>query len=247
MTTRPSAVISPSAIASLSINKKLITNNYHQRLLRAHFFLDMTTYLKKLNAWDQRKFDSVDWEHLEAAIILIKKRSKHKFARIVKFTIDMPNTGRQNHKFMSKDDAAPTTTYVCPCCKTAEETTMHIYQCPDPKLNELLSLRLRELLDTLKKRHINADIWHSMLVDINSFRYSTDTTLHDACNAAIGHAFKQHTEIGWVNFLKGRVSAEWGHLMLQEYQTTRKNKRYESRRKFQTNLIAGLWDTYKLI
>ena len=76
MTTRRSAVVSPSAIASLSINKQLITNNYHQRLLYAHSSADMTTYLKDRNDWDQRTFDSVDWEHLEAAILPKKKRSK---------------------------------------------------------------------------------------------------------------------------------------------------------------------------
>ena len=106
---------------------------------------------------------------------------------------------------------------------------------------------MRELLDTLQKRHINTDIWDSMLASINSFCYSTDPALHDARHAAIGHAFKQQTEIGWGNFFKGRVSAEWGHVMIQEYQTTHKNKRYETRKKIQTTLIAGLWDIYESI
>ena len=247
MITRPSAAISPTAIASLSINKQLITNNYHRRLLNAHSSADMTTYLKERNAWNQRTFESVDWEHLEAAILPIKKHSKHKFARIVKFMINMPNTGRQKHKYTRKAESEPTTTAACPCCKTAKETTMHLYQCPDPKLHELLSLRLRELLDTLQKRHITKDIWHSMSAGINSFRTSTDPALHEARSAEIGHAFKQQTDIGWSNFLKGRVAVEWGHLMLQEYQTKHKNKRHETRRKFQTTLITGLWDIYGMM
>ena len=71
MTPRPSAVIPPTAIASLSINKQLITNNYQQRLLYAYLTIEMMTYLKNLNTWDQWAFDSVDWEHLEAAILPI--------------------------------------------------------------------------------------------------------------------------------------------------------------------------------
>ena len=123
--------------------------------------------------------------------------------------IDTPNTGQQKQKFTCKDEFALTTTDAFLCCKAAEETTIHLYQCPDPKLHELLSLRLRELLDTLQKRHISTDIWHSMSAGINSFCSSTYLNLHDAHSAEIENAFKQQTEIEWGNFLKRRVSAKW--------------------------------------
>ena len=104
-------------------------------------------------------------------------------------------------------------------------------------MHNLVTCGLDTLLDTLQKRHISADKWYSMQAGIKSFRNSTDPQQHAARSDAIGIAYEQQTRIGWNNFLKGRVSLEWGNLMLHEYQTAHKGKRFASRRRFQTALI----------
>ena len=134
----------------------------------------MTAYLMERNGWTQQTFDMVDWEHLEVSIIPIKQRSKSEFARYIKFMIDMQNTGRQKHRFTTDSTTTPTTSNVCPCCKTVEETTMHLYQCNERKVHDLVTRGLASLLDALQKRHISADIWYSMQAGIKSFRNSTD-------------------------------------------------------------------------
>ena len=108
----------------------------------------------------------------------------------------------------------------------------------------MLSHCLRDLRDKLQKEHISANIWYSMNAGIQSFRQSTDPLLHTSRIEATGHTYEQHTHIGWGNFLKGRNSAEWGHLMLNDYQTFNTDKQYESRQRFQITLITGLWKIY---
>ena len=111
-------------------------------------------------------------------------------------------------------------------------------------MHDLVTRGLASLLDALQKRHISADIWYSMQAGIKSFRNSTDPQQHAARSDAIGIAYNQQTRIGWNNFLKGRVSQEWGNLMLQEYQQAHNGKSFESRRRFQTALITKLWQLY---
>ena len=57
-----------------------------------------------------------------------------------------------------------------------------------------------------------------MNAGIQSFRQSTDPLLHTSRIEATGHTYEQQTHIGWGDFLKGNISVEWGHLMLNEYQ-----------------------------
>ena len=156
----------------------------------------------------------------------------------------MQNTGRQKHRFTKDSTTTPTISKVCPCCKTVEDTPMHLYQCNERKVHDIVTHGLASLLDALQKRHISADIWYSMQAGIESFHNSTDPQQHAARSDAIGITYEQHTRIGWNNFLKGQVSQEWGNLMLQEYQRAHKGKRFESRRRFQTALITNLWQLY---
>ena len=156
----------------------------------------------------------------------------------------MQNTWRQKHRFTKDSTTAPTSSNVCPYCQAVEETTMHLYQCNDHKWHDMVTRGLATLLNKLQKRHISADIWYSMKSGIQYFRSSTDPNQHTARSNAIGIAYEQQMHIGRDNFLKGRVSLEWGNLMLQEYQTAHKDKWYESRRRFQTSLITNLWHLY---
>ena len=96
---------------------------------------------------------------------------------------------------------------------------MNLYPYPERKIHNLLSRCLRDLLNNFQKRHILADIWHSMNAGIQSFRQSSDLLLYTGRTEATGLIYEQHTQIGWGNFLKGRIPAEWGHLMLHNYQT----------------------------
>ena len=52
------------------------------------------------------------------------------------------------------------------------------------------------------------------------------------------------TRIGWDNFLKGRLAANWGDLMAARYATSAHLRVREPRQRFLTNVIHSLWDLY---
>ena len=60
----------------------------------------------------------------------------------------------------------------------------------------------------------------------------------------IDSTYEAHTKIGWNNFLKGRLSTQWGDIMQDHYDKFHSSNCTHSRERFQTTLIAGLWKTY---
>jgi hypothetical protein len=129
----PTATIPATAKATLIIKNAVITNNYLQRLTDAWSATKMRKYLQDGQGWTDDTFHSVDWDNFETAITKTFKKSKTDFSRYVKFMIDMANTGAQKEKFTSKSSTAPTASNKCPCCKTAIETTLHLYNCKPNK------------------------------------------------------------------------------------------------------------------
>ena len=61
---------------------------------------------------------------------------------------------------------------------------------------------------------------------------------------ALQQAYDDQTTIGWGNFFKGRIADSWGHLMTQTYVTFHLSDITQSRRRFQTTLITGLWTIF---
>ena len=64
------------------------------------------------------------------------------------------------------------------------------------------------------------------------------------CHLALQQAYDDQTTIGWGNFLKGRIADSWCHLMTQTYFTFYLSDITQSRRRFQTTLITGLWTIF---
>ena len=147
--TKPSAVASPSEIATLFINNMMVKNNTNKWLLRASASPTLQCYLCDKYDWSSSTFYAIDWEHVEHSLQKRFSRSKNIFSRTVKFMFDIQNTGRQKKKFSLISILVPTTSDLCPCCKTQEETIMHLCQCTDAAMQNLLTNELNDLEDAL--------------------------------------------------------------------------------------------------
>ena len=141
----------PPATATLHIGGLLVTNNYQDRPEEAFSSIGMQEYLIRREGWDTTTLSDVDWPHLEYSITKLFKSNKRRFARYVKFMIDMPHTGRQKQKFTINTKAKPTVDHIFPCCKADEETTMHLYHCPHSDIRAELKRSFQQLSNTLEK------------------------------------------------------------------------------------------------
>jgi hypothetical protein len=74
-----------------------------------------------------------------------------------------------------------------------------------------------------------------------NYEMPTTTVNH---HLALQQAYDDQTTIRWGNFLKGRIADSWGHLMTQTYLTFHRGNITQSRRRFQTTLITGIWTIF---
>ena len=127
-----------------------------------------------------------------------------------------------------------------------EETTMHLYQCRSPAVRKLLQKGLDDMEDNLRRRQMPSAIWSAIREGVESY-----------CNAApvpivsgrgdIGEAVRIQAGLGWGNFLKGRVSLQWGRTMGKVYVESPNLRRCESKRWFVITMIESLWEIYDLL
>ena len=175
----------------------------------------MRKYLQDGQGWTDSIFHSIDWENFETAITKTCTSSKTDFSRYIKFTIDMVNTGEQKEKFTSKSSTAPTVSNNCPCCKTAIETTLHLYSCNHKQVKASLKASLETLFQTLQKLQIPLPVWLTIragIATVSNTNHKRPSIISPSLSAKIDSAYKAQTKIGWHNFLKGRISTEWEDL-----------------------------------
>ena len=223
----------------------MITNHFRRKLRFAASEKDMTTYLCERHNWTPAIIDKIDWEHLEIAQQKVFSAARSRFSRIIEFLHNIQNTGHQKRLF-SKQQKGPEASDRCPMCMICEETTIHLYQCNAPELKSLADSGLHELEDSLedslRQRHMPSEMWTAFRMGITSFRDGTNMTWRST-DPVLQQAVEAQTVIGWGHFLKGFVATEWGEIMALRYAGS-PNHRVESRRRFMTTLIMGLWDLY---
>ena len=120
---------------------------------------------------------------------------------------------------------------------------MHLFQCRSPNTAAVLIRGLGELEDKLRQRHMPSAMWTSIREGITAFCNKTKRPTRDLTEP-MATAVEAQDRIGWDNFLKGRVAINWGFIMRDEYAGNASLRMRESRRRFMTTMIDGLWDIY---
>ena len=159
----------------------------------------------------------------------------------------MSNTGVQKHLFSKKSKTLVTDSDKCPCCKNEAEDTMHLFNCKNGSIQSAITSSIETLFKSLQRVKIPLDMWLTIRAGMGTFlgreTYEMPTTTGNR-HYALQQAYDDQTTIGWGNFLKGRIADSWGHLMTQTYVTLHKSDMTQSRRRFQTTLITGLWTIF---
>jgi hypothetical protein len=144
----PTAAPSPSAMVSLFINNQLVTNNMKHRLITAWSSISARVYLLRQEEWSETILDTAAWDMMEQCLDAMHQSSKARFARLVKFMMDMPHISAQKHKFTSKKEYISTVTNLCPCCRMEEESSISLYECRYPQIRNLLL----KVLDSIEEK-----------------------------------------------------------------------------------------------
>ena len=113
--------------------------------------------------------DIVAWNKMEQCLDAVHRSSKARFARLVKFMMDVTHTSAQKHKFTSKMEYIPTVTNLCPCCRMEEYSSIHLYQFQHPQIRYLLLKGLDSIEDKLQQKETPSDVWMTIRAGIGEY------------------------------------------------------------------------------
>ena len=97
---------------------------------------------------------------------------------------------------------------------------MHLHQCLAPAIVGIRTIMMDEFGDKLRLRHMPSAMWTAMRQGIVSFVEKVPPR-RVAAEGLTKEAYDEQSEIGWDNFLKGRISKKWGDAMTEIYSTKR--------------------------
>ena len=155
-------------------------------------------------------------------------------------------TQESNKTVYRQIKTAVTTSDKCPCCKNETENTMHLFRCSHEEIQKATTSSIEKLFTSLQKTRIPLDMWLTLRAGMGTFlgrNYEMPTTT-GVLHLALQQAYDDQTTIGGGNFLKGRIADSWGNSMSQTYVTFHLRDITQSRRRFQTTLITGLWTIF---
>eukprot|EP00957_Ditylum_brightwellii_P155071 11804033-Ditylum_brightwellii.AAC.1 len=182
--------------------------------------------------------DDIDWVRLGIAP---EHQTLHTQIWLIKFMHNWLNTGSQKQKF-HEDTVAD-----CPVCCAEDEMWMHMFQCPHNDAILLRSLALTKFKSSLIKiqtapiiqqvLYYKVSQWCKML-SLQPPRILTDIAGTKLCNAVE----TQH-DLGWNNFMKGRIAKQWCMAQTVYCCSFPKPKEF-GERQLTTKLIKAIWTMF---
>mmetsp|Transcript_24137 Transcript_24137/g.34594 ORF Transcript_24137/g.34594 Transcript_24137/m.34594 type:complete len:1267 (+) Transcript_24137:682-4482(+) len=200
--------------AAVYIDGSMVTKTLSKAIYEQRFQVALMNTVKKRAKWTEVTFQNIDWDIFGK---VFKSYSRFHQISIAKFVHGLWNTGEQKVLFKQEEEG------LCPCCKSAQETTIHVFQCLAPEVvthRDKQLLQFTEFLDEQElpkpvKQCIHAGMttWLDSAMEKPALHAPTRGRLMPADQMAT-QAFVAQTTIGWDAFLRGQISHLWRKAIL---------------------------------
>jgi predicted RNA-binding Zn-ribbon protein involved in translation (DUF1610 family) len=204
----------PSDNATINMKGKPITSNYKKVLKSAHQSINLRTYMKQSNNWNDDQIDTIWWGAHKKALY---QMSENKKLIIKKFIhTQLPCNYRNSVMFDYKPP-------FCTLCNLVVEDQNHVLRCPKcPKRNIIRKKFKNEFRALLINSNTNETIARVLSFTINAWIEhkqlpKLDDLAPDA-SAVLRKAYNFQTTIGWEQLFKGRIDIRWGEMFNHEKQ-----------------------------
>lgn len=202
--------------------RRFLHRHHGEQTLRKHI-------LEHHHTWTDDTFDSIPWQSIKSAL---DKLEDYQRTQIIKFSHGWsPTATRINDWDKSVNPRCPNCQRTNRLPSPYDETEDHILRCPHPVLLEARLTSLAKLERTLDFLDTPKDVSTALLFGITSWfdneQYNGEEPpiswpppnfpYHPQHHEPIRHAFEHQSEIGWDEFLRGRISNKWGPIIQQYY------------------------------
>jgi hypothetical protein len=187
--------------------------------------------------WDTNKqcFDphssaDVNWDAMEMAM---KSQPRTRQQWISKHTTAFCSVG----KMMLRQKEWPNSN--CPRCQVPEESTTHVWKCPDPEANSLLVKYLRQLKYWMLTQWTPVLLAQTICERLSAWRSNTVPTLKATPHSQLVKVLELQDAMGWQSFFEGAPALGWSGYMDLYYNSIRSNRNGQHR--WLSSIIKKLW------
>lgn len=186
----------------VSVEDNPITSNF-SKYLKDHISQKMIQqHLHNTNALDENAFHLVDWDNIEHAT---KALTNSRRIWLTKFVSGFLPTAKKmkEYKLWNSD--------ICPLCERDIENTTHVIVCTNAEKQEKFCKQVERFQKWMKQNSMDPDMIHIITQTISpqqptSFASNVPQFLH---GSKLHEAALDQDRIGWMNFLRGRITKKW--------------------------------------
>jgi len=205
----------PLQVAALYVQGSMITSRLKQTIYERRFLEGLAHKIRKRYMLTESSFDRIDWDIFGK--VFTSSSRFHKIS-LAKFVHGLWNTGEQKVRFHQDEHG------LCPCCKAVQETTYHVFQCPESSVVNQRSQQLNLFYNYLDEQELSKPIKECIFAGMQGWLHSTEA--HPVLLAPTRGkvmpteqlataAFVDQTAIGWDAFFRGHISKAWRKAILQ--------------------------------
>ena len=225
-------------------------------LQRHHGEAQLRTYImEKHPHWTPETFDSIAWSSFHSAF---KKLKNFERSRIIKFAHRWSATAtRMNDWDRSVNQRCPNCMRTDTLPSPYDEDEDHILRCTNDTILDARCRSLAQLERTLSALDTPKDVHAAILFGLESWfdneRYHgaepaiewppPTYQYHPTDHAPIQAAFELQCEIGWDEFLRGRICSQWGTIM-QSYYRRMNLPPHRNGMAWEVRVISSTWQIF---
>jgi hypothetical protein len=228
----------PNTKATLKLNGMKVVAHHTTHLRRAYNSMNLREHLINSQEWSEKITDKIWWTPQSKAIA---NYSKTKAMIIQKYIHGRWSCNkRENTYYPFRNDK-------CMVCIETVETQIHVLQCPLCKKREKLR---KELGNDLNRYFVNTEthpavsrvLKHYLMGLVNGKECEPVKVLVEDASPTLIRAVEEQTQIGWENFIKGRISITWSELYnFTLYQSGNRLRRMTAE-KWGKDLLLIIWN-----
>jgi hypothetical protein len=215
---------------ALYVNGTKVGKFDKQKIYRSIYEEKTMVYWAKKSDRHREIIRGVDWELCGSAF---KKLTISKQRRVTKHASGHMACGKMMKIWSFQDHEE------CPRCAEVKETPLHVLDCGAMSTKVIWSKSMTKLQTWMESTNTMPELQTALITRLRQWKGETNDNPTFSTHCGLRAAILHQDEIGWYNFLMGRISLQWKEVQQRYYEWL---GRRNTGKKWATALIQKVWE-----